>query len=329
MAAFFLSVAATGAAVAACTVTPRTEDPVRVSESPAAPREPWAAPYYHLGASGPPVTQVMRATGIRRLTLAFIQSDGGCDPAWQGRDPLTARPAQDAIRGIRAAGGDVAVSFGGQGGTKLGVTCPTPAALAAVYQKVIGAYQLRAIDVDIEDTEISEAAVRQRVVSALIILRRGDPKLMISVTIAAEPTGPGDAGRDLIMRAAASGLRVDAWTIMPFDFSADPIDMGRASVQAAEALKSDLMTAYHESASAAYQTMGISSMNGRTDTGEVVRVTDFQAMLEYAQARHLARFTFWSVNRDIPCAPRSTPDSCSGIDQAPYAFTRIIASYGG
>lgn len=329
MAVFLLSLAAAGGAVAAVIAMLTGGGAAQVSQNPARPSGPWTAPYYYLDVNGPSPTQVMAATGVRRFTLAFIQSDGSCSPAWQGQDPLTGGPEQAAIRSIRAAAGDVAVSFGGMGGTKLGVTCATAAALAAAYQKVIDAYRLRSVDLDVEDTEISDAAVRQRIISALVILRQRDPGLMISVTIAAEPTGPDDAGRDLIIRAAAAGLRVDAWTIMPFDFSARVPDMGRASVQAAEALKNDLMSAYHEPAPAAYQMMGISSMNGRTDTGEIVRVTDFQTMLSYAQAHHLARFAFWSVNRDRPCAPGSTADSCSGIAQVPYAFTGIVARYRG
>ncbi len=301
----------------------------QVNRGVAQASEPWAAPYYYLGIDGPPPAQVMTATGVHRFTLAFIISDGTCSPAWDGPDPLTGSAEEAAIRGIRAAGGDVAVSFGGMSGTKLAVTCSSPVTLAAAYQKVISAYRLRAIDLDVEDTEIGSAVVRQRIISALIILRQRDPGLMISVTIGAEPTGPGPDGRDLIMRAAAGKLRVDAWTIMPFDFSTRVPDMGQASAQAAEALKNDLMSTYHESASAAYQTMGISSMNGRTDTGETIRVTDFQTMLRYVQAHRLARFAFWSVNRDRPCTPGSTADSCSGIAQAPYAFTRIIAGYRG
>ena len=54
--------------------------------------------------------------------------------------------------------------------------------------------------------------------------------------------------------------------------------MAQASVHAAEGLKNDLMSAYHESASAAYRTMGISTMNGVTDTGELVSAADFQCL---------------------------------------------------
>lgn len=313
--------------------------PTQADRKPAAASGQWAAAaYYYLGTAAAPATQIMAATGVRRFTLAFIQSDGRCNPAWQGQDPLTGGAEQATIGAIRAAGGDVAVAFGGMGGTKFGITCGTPKALAAAYQKVIDALGLRAVDVDVEDTEISDAAVRQRVISALGIVRRHDPSLIISVTIGTDPTGPDDAGRDLITRAGAGRLRVDAWTIMPFDFGADvpgtsagagASGMGRVSVQAAEGLKHDLMSAYHEPAAAAYRTMGISSMNGRTDTGEVVRLADFQVMLNYAREHHLARFAFWSVNRDRPCGHGGSADSCSGIRQAPYAFTSIVARYRG
>ena len=319
--------AATAAIIAGCGAQVNQAAPT--SGPSAAAYEHWAAPYDYLAAGGPPPAQVMKATGIRRFTLAFIVSDGTCTPVWDAPDPLTGGSEEAAIREIRAAGGDVAVSFGGAGGTKLAATCTSPEALADAYQQVISAYRLRAIDLDAEDTEIATAAVRQRMVSALIILRQRDPGLMISITMGAEPDGPDASGRDLIARAAMGRLRVDAWTIMPFDFSARVPDIGQASVQAAEALKNDLMSAYHEPSSAAYRTMGISSVNGRDETGDIVSVTDFQTMLRYVQAHQLARFAFWSVNRDRSCTQDSTEDSCSGIAQVPYAFTRIVAGYRG
>jgi len=290
---------------------------------------PWIAPYDYLAAGGPSPVQVMKATGLRRFTLAFIVSDGTCNPVWDNGDPLTGAAEEAAIGGIRSAGGEVAVSIGGMGGTKLGLTCTSAGALAGVYQEVISAYRLSAIDLDIEDTEIGSAVARQRIIGALAIVRQRDPGLMISVTIAADSGGPLPSGQDLIAGAAASGLRAGAWTIMPFDFAGPGTDMAQASVQAAEGLKNDLMSAYHEDASAAYQTMGISSMNGRTDVGELVSVADFQVILRYVMAHHLARFAFWSVNRDLPCTSGSDSNTCSGIAQQPWAFTRTSVSYAG
>ena len=296
---------------------------------PAQASGPWIAPYDYLAAGGPSPAEVMKATGIRRFTLAFIVSDGACQPVWDNGDPVDGASEEAAIRGIRTAGGQVTVSFGGNGGTKLGLTCDSPEALAGVYQQVISAYRLPAIDVDIEDTEIGSAAARQRVIGALAIVRQRDPGLMISVTLAADSNGPESGGQALITEAAASGLRIDAWTVMPFDFAGPGTDMAQASVQAAEGLKNDLMSAYRESASVAYRTMGISSMNGVTDTGELVSAADFRVMLRYVQAHHLARFAFWSVNRDMPCTAGSDSNTCSGITQKPYAYTKISVSYSG
>jgi hypothetical protein len=47
----------------------------------------------------------------------------------------------------------------------------------------------------------------------------------------------------------------------------------------------------------------------------LVTVANFQTILGYAQQHHLARLTFWSVNRDRPCAG-GLSDSCSGVGQA-------------
>ena len=299
------------------------------AQQPAPASGPWIAPYDYLAAGGPSPAEVMKATGIRRFTLAFVVSDGGCQPVWDNGDPVDGASEEAAIRGIRSAGGEVTVSFGGNGGTKLGLTCDSPEALAGVYQQVISAYRLPAIDVDIEDTEIGSAAARQRIIGALAIMRQRDPGLMISVTIAADSSGPEPGGQALITEAAAAALRIDAWTVMPFDFAGPGTDMAQASVQAAEGLKNDLMSAYHESASAAYRTMGISTMNGVTDTGELVSAADFQVILRYVLAHHLARFAFWSVNRDMPCTAGSDSNTCSGITQKPYAYTKISVSYGG
>jgi len=303
--------------------------PGRHVNQPAPASGPWIAPYDYLAAGGPSPAEVMKATGLRRVTLGFVVSDGACRPVWDNGDPLAGASQEAAIRGIRSAGGEAAVAFGGNGGTKLGLTCTSAEALAGVYQQVISAYRLRAIDLDVEDTEVGSAAARQRIIGALAIVRQRDPGLMISVTIAADSAGPDPGGQDLIAAAAASGLRIDAWTIMPFDFAGPGTDMAQASVQAADGLKNDLMSAYHEPASAAYRTMGISTMNGRTDTGELVSAADFQVMLRYVLAHHLARFAFWSVNRDMPCTAGSNSNTCSGITQKPYAYTKISVSYSG
>lgn len=301
-----------------------------VMATPGAPGR--AAPYLALGWGAPPVpTAIMAATGIQQFTLAFVLAGHGCTPSWDGTRPLLGGPDAATITAIRAAGGDVSVSFGGWSGRKLGAACHTPAALAGAYQQVVDAYRLRAIDVDIERGEFTSARGRQRVVAALALLQGARPGLAVTVTFGTTPTGPDADGRSLIADAAAIGFQPYAWTIMPFDFGVPVADMGATSVAAAEGLHADLMAAYGDSPADAYAHLGISTMNGRTDQpDETVSAVDFQVMLDYARANHLARLTFWMVNRDRPCPAGVTAgDTCSGIAQADWAFTSLDAGFTG
>jgi chitinase len=290
------------------------------------------APYEYLGWGNPQkLTDVMAATGVKWFTLAFILSDGGCNPKWDGSRALTGGSDESAIKSIRGAGGDVVVSVGGWSGNKLGEKCSSASALAGAYQKVINAYHLKALDIDIEDTEFSNATVRQRVVSALKIVKTNNPGIVTYVTMGTTPSGPDSNGKDLIKKGAAAGLANDGWTIMPFDFGSHSGSMGSATVSALEGLKAAVKSAYDYSDDAAYRHIGVSSMNGKTDeSDETVTTGDFQTMLGYAKQHHIARFTFWAVNRDRQCSGGgSAGDSCSGVGQSPYAFTKIVSQYAG
>ena len=75
------------------------------AQQPAPASGPWIAPYDYLAAGGPSPAEVMKATGIRRFTLAFVVSDGGCQPVWDNGDPVDGASEEAAIRGIRSAGG--------------------------------------------------------------------------------------------------------------------------------------------------------------------------------------------------------------------------------
>jgi chitinase len=234
-----------------------------------------------------------------------------------------------AIDDIRTAGGDVVVSFGGWSGNKLGTSCKTASALAGAYQTVITDYSLKAIDIDIEHKEAASAAARKRVVAALDIVQQANPGLEISITFGTNENGPNRQDLSLIADARDIGFQPTAWTIMPFDFDAAVSDMGAVSIEAAVGLAKVLATTDHETTAEAYTQIGISSMNGQTDeSDETVSVANFQAIVSFAQTNHLARLTFWALNRDRPCGGTdTTSDSCSGISQQPYDFTNLVAQF--
>ena len=293
---------------------------------PPAPGAMAVAPYYYNGWGSPPnPTTIMSATGVRWFTMAFILSNGTCNPQWDGFRPLLGGVDQSTVNTVRGAGGDIIPSFGGASGNKLESSCGSAGALANAYQQVINAYRLRAIDIDIEGDAYNNGTVQQRTVDALKTIRANNPGVSIIVTFPSNQSGPDSS---LINRAAASGLTVDAWTIMPFDFGGAGQDMGQLTIRATDGLKNLVRNAYGYSDDVAYRHSGISSMNGNTDVGEVVTQNNFRTILSYASQHHLARLTFWSTNRDRPCTG-GPADSCSGISQQNWEFARIFSAYSG
>src|SRR5271154_6677558 len=224
---------------------------------------------------------LLAATGLLVVAAAIPAS------AQAEQRPLLGGVDQKAIEAVRTAGGDVVVSFGGWSGKKLGSACKTPAELAAAYQKVIDAYSLHAIDIDIEHGEFNNKTTRLRVVEALRSVQQANPGLGISITMGTAETGPERNGLSLIADAASIGFQPSVWTIMPFDFGPAATDMGHASIRAVEGLDRDLVSAYGLTAAAAYEHAGVSSMNGKTDeASETVSVEDFETIAAFAAAHH-------------------------------------------
>ncbi|TDD73291.1 chitinase [Actinomadura darangshiensis] len=287
-----------------------------------------AAPYLYMGWGDPPSpSTVMNATGVKWFTMAFILSTGGCNPGWDGNRPLKGGADEQAISQIRAAGGDVLPSVGGWSGNKLGPNCDSPEALAGAYQKVIDAFGLKAIDIDIENTdEFENAAVQDRILGALKILKRNNPGLQTILTFGTATSGPNYWGKRLIDQAAALQANVDVFTIMPFDFGGGS-DMYASTVSASEGLKTELKSAFGWSDATAYAHMGISGMNGVSDQQELTTTAIWTRVRDWAKSKGLARLAFWSVNRDRPCPGGGVTETCSGTDQQPWEFTKITAGF--
>jgi hypothetical protein len=285
------------------------------------------APYLYMGWGDPPApATVMSATGVKWFTMAFVLSGGGCTPAWDSTRPLTGGVDQQAINAIRAAGGDIVPSFGGWSGNKLGPNCATPQALAGAYQQVINAYGLKAIDIDIENSdEFENETVQDRILNALKIVKQNNPGIQTIVTFGTTTTGPNFYGNRLVERAAALQANIDVFTIMPFDFGSSNIYTD--TVNASEGLKNKLKTTFGWTDAQAYQHMGISGMNGLSDQQEMTSLATWTQIRDWAKARGLARLAFWSVNRDRGCPGGGVVSNCSGIAQNNWDFTRVTAGF--
>ncbi|SOE07858.1 carbohydrate binding domain-containing protein [Streptomyces sp. Ag109_G2-15] len=289
-----------------------------------------AAPYLYEGWGDPPSpSTVMSATGIKWFTMAFVLDSGGCTPAWDGSRALTGGVDQTAINQIRSAGGDIVPSFGGWQGSKLGANCSSSSALAGALQKVIDAYSLKAIDMDIENTdEFENEAVQAKILTALKTVKANNPGLKTIVTFGTSTTGPTYYGNRLIEQAQSLGANIDVFTIMPFDFGGGS-DMYGNTVNAAEGLKAKLKSTFGWDDATAYSHIGISGMNGLSDQQENTTPAIWTQIRDWANSHHIARLAYWAVNRDRPCPGGGVVSNCSGISQNNWQFTSITAGFTG
>ncbi|HEV3356705.1 MAG TPA: carbohydrate-binding protein [Pseudonocardiaceae bacterium] len=291
-----------------------------------------AAPYVMPLDNNPPnLPQVMAATGQQTFELAFVLSDGGCSAAWGGTQEVSSDTAvANIISGVRAAGGDVSVSFGGYGGTKLGQVCGSAQATAAAEQAVINKYQLKAVDFDLEEPEYENTTAIDNEIGAAQILQQNNAGLYVSITTAGTTAGTGYFGQNVLNTAKSDNFVPANYSIMPFDGGFN----GAASQTAAlESFHTLLMNTFGWNSATAYNHEGVSQMNGRTDSAEYFYQADFQSVLSYAQSHGLTRYTFWSVNRDLQCNPPNNngqlSGTCSSVPQNSWDFTKYTAEFGG
>lgn len=291
-------------------------------------------------AGGSDLDGVASASGARFLNLAFVVSSGGCTPAWGGSVPLSDPVRGEEIAALRAAGGDVRVSFGGAAGQELGLTCGDVDALTAAYQSVIDLYNLTHVDFDIEGGATSQVESVKRRNQAIKRLqdaaRAGGGHLSVSYTLPVLPTGLLADSVALVEDAVAAGVDIEAVNIMAMDYGpgvSQGRPMGDLAIQAANSTADQLKAALGGgSADAALRKIAVTPMIGVNDVAvEIFRQDDARKLVEFAGQRDLAWLGFWSMGRDNGgCAGAgSAQAACSGVEQSQFEFARIFAGFTG
>ncbi|GAA4822377.1 cellulose binding domain-containing protein [Streptomyces ziwulingensis] len=272
------------------------------------------------------------ATGVKEYTLAFITDGGGCTPRWGGVTDLASDAVAAQIGGLRAAGGDVRVSFGGAAGSELATTCASADALATAYEKVVDAYDLTKVDFDVEGGALPDTAANTRRAQAIATLQQDHPDLDVSFTLPVMPEGLTQPGVDLLANAKANGVATDTVNIMAMDYGGSYSgDMGTYAEQAATATQAQIKGVLGLSDSAAWQAVAVTPMIGVNDVvTEVFKVEDATQLVAFAERKGLGRLSMWSATRDKACpgGPKQQADAtCSSIDQAANAFAKALAAY--
>jgi len=300
-----------------------------------------AAPFVDIGAwPTPNLTQIAETTGLRQFSLGFIvNGTAACTPSWFNAYAMSAGFEQSDIASLRAIGGDVKPSFGGEAGTELAQSCTDVPSLTAAYQSAITAYNLTQIDFDIEGSAVADPASIDRRSQAVAALQRtaaaAGKTLNVTLTLPILPSGLTSDGLYVVESAVKYGAEITLVNGMAMDFgdieAPNPGgQMGTYAIDTAKSLYIQLTPLYPSLTSAqVWNMIGVTPMIGQNDnSSEVFYQADMRQLLAFAQQQHLGELAFWDVTRDGNACTGSL-SKCTDITQTPYEFSKMIAPYQG
>jgi cellulose binding protein with CBM2 domain len=277
-----------------------------------------------------------QATGVKQFNLAFVVAGGGgCTPEW-GVTAIGDDPVASQIAALRAIGGDVRISFGGEDGSELAQTCTSLSQLEAAYQDVISGYDVNKIDFDIEGAAVDDTPANALRDQALVALQAKNPGLQVSFTLPVLPSGlPAD--EDAVLTGAVQeGVGISAVNVMAMDYgdgaAPNPSgQLGTFAIDAATATDAQVASALGISDAAAWSKVAVTPMIGVNDTSdEIFTVANAQQLVAFAASKHLAWLSMWSAGRDQECAGAAASfaePTCSSIVQTPDAFMDAFGAY--
>jgi Cellulose binding domain len=326
--------------------------------TPPAPLTPAAATVWGNHASAPYVDMTLypmvdlaglvSAASTRHYTLAFITADPAGKPAWGGYAEYGVNSGGDyetklrsAIVGVRQAGGDVSVSFGGAAGIELAQKLTDVTALKNAYRSVVDAYGLRRIDFDIEGAAVADPASVNRRWLAVAAMQKDlaavGRAVDVWVTLPVLPQGLTGDGVAVLKSAVTNGVALAGVNVMAMDYGswAAPSPQGKMgdyAIQAAASTFAQMQGVYGatKTDTQLWSMIGITPMIGVNDvTTEVFDQTEAREVVAFAQQRKIGMLGFWSINRDVT-GTRLTGQAAatnSGIVQSAFEFAKIFAAF--
>jgi hypothetical protein len=282
------------------------------------------------------------------MTLAFLETTGteSCELGWNGAtgfDDAGSTQLIDDVVALRAMGGEVIPSFGGYSadntGREIGDSCADPEAIADGYASIVAMLGVTRLDMDVEDRSLERADGIDRRNKGLRILQdrfaAAGRTIQLQYTLPTSPTGLDAGGLAVLRNAVENGTRVDLVNIMVFDYyDGTTKDMAAAAIAAAEALHGQLAALYPDRTDGQRWAMvGVTLMPGIDDDPRKTERTTLkhaQRVLAFAEAHGIGGLSMWALQRDHgTCPGEAGHDDCSGIEQADWAFTKLLGAFTG
>jgi hypothetical protein len=267
-------------------------------------------------------------SGLSTVTWAFATGECGSE-SWGG---ITSAEIATNVSSWVSAGKKYIISTGGANGV---FTCGSDSGFAA-FISAYNSANLIGVDFDIEGGQ--SQAVIQALVARVAAAQSKYPNLRFSFTIA---TLGGNAGNSLnqygqwvvaAIQASSPALKNYTINLMTMDYGSTSAsnctvvsgacEMGQSAVAAAQNL--------HSYYGIPYSNIELTPMIGGNDTqGETFTIADVSTVSSFVLSNKLAGVHFWSLDRDVDCAPGSSSPTCNSYGAAgTFGFTKAFLSAG-
>ena len=260
-----------------------------------------------------PVTQALPAD-MSVITWAFATGECGTE-SWAGMKPSDVAGANVPL--MLAAGKRYIISTGGAAGA---FTCGSDAGFNA-FLATYDSANFVGVDFDIEagQSQADIAAIMQRVKAALVT----HPRLRFSFTVATLGAAGGNqlggTGTVVMQAIQAAGLINSVYVnLMAMDYGTGAsvcamkgsiCDMGQSAINAAESL--------HSYWGVPYALIELTPMIGGNDVvANVFTLADVSTVSAYVLSKGLGGVHYWSLDRDVDCAPGYASPVCNSYGSA-------------
>lgn len=316
----------------------------------AGPVDPWFAPYVDVTSTPTYAFEQLGATSQRDVVLSFIVSlpSDSCTPSWGGAYTIdkagTDLDLDRRIARLQQQGGSIAISFGGLINDELAVKCTDPEKLLEAYRSVIDHYRIDTIDLDLENTGLTDTEAGARRATAIAALQRErrdqDKNLAVWVTLPVTPQGLSKDGTNGVSQLLEHDVDLAGVNIMTMDYG-ESLEDGKSMYEGSK----NALSETHRQLGILYQRAGIylnsgtlwsklgaTPMIGQNDVAdEVFTLDDAIAFNEFASSHHIGRMSMWSANRDLACGEnyvdvKVVSDSCSGVKEDKGAFAAALST---
>lgn len=325
------------------TKTMRSSWPIRLA-APYIDMSSWVDPANAYSINGAPnLGKLYDDAGFRYFNLGFIQpastnplsDDGNINWGWGGYGSLSKSNSENSqykgivqsLINLRSKGGDFAISIGGQLGDAPWVVTQSQSALENFYLDIIGTYELKRLDLDIEESNQDHS---QNIINARAIKSVQDKTgVEITLTIPIMPYGWDQKQINIINAYLDAGVDIQTINSMTMCYGTGTYegeDYGEASVRAINNAFNQLKILYSNHGfllndDQLYLKLGATySIGYESSVYPVFTKSMASTIVEDAIEHNYGLVSFWSMGRDAKL------EENSGISTQ-FEFSKILKEY--